>query len=59
MDNQSLRRTDSEFAEIYQRNIDRVYRLCYILLKNTVDADDAVQSNIFEAIQTQGHLSRP
>jgi len=44
MDNQSLTRTNSEFAEVYERNIDMVYRLCFILLKNTTDADDAVQS---------------
>jgi RNA polymerase sigma factor (sigma-70 family) len=44
MDNQSLTLTKSEFAEIYQRNIDMVYRLCFILLKNTTDSDDAVQS---------------
>ncbi|RIX52118.1 RNA polymerase sigma factor [Paenibacillus nanensis] len=44
MDKRSLRRTDHEFTEMYERNIDTVYRLCYVLLKNTVDADDAVQS---------------
>lgn len=44
MGNRSWRRTDQEFAEIYRRNVDTVYRLCYILLKNTADADDAVQS---------------
>ncbi|MGG1639210.1 RNA polymerase sigma factor [Paenibacillus sp. FSL K6-3182] len=44
MDNQSISRTHSEFSEMYERNIDMVYRLCFILLKNTMDADDAVQS---------------
>lgn len=39
-----MERTDNEFAEIYHRNIDTVYRLCYIYLRNTADADDAVQS---------------
>ncbi|OME86173.1 RNA polymerase subunit sigma-70 [Paenibacillus sp. FSL A5-0031] len=44
MDNQSISRTHNEFSEMYERNIDMVYRLCFILLKNTMDADDAVQS---------------
>lgn len=44
MDNQDLTRTVNEFAEVYERNMDMVYRLCFVLLKNTADADDAVQS---------------
>lgn len=44
MENNSLLRTDKELAEMYQRNVDMLYRLCYIYLKNTVDAEDAVQS---------------
>lgn len=38
MDNSSIRRTNSGFTEIYERNMDMVYRLCFILLKNTTDA---------------------
>lgn len=44
MVNPSLTSTNSEFVEVYERNIDMVYRLCFIFLKNTTDADDAVQS---------------
>lgn len=44
MDNQSRSYTDREFAEVYERHINMVYRLSFILLKNTYDADDAVQS---------------
>lgn len=44
MENYSLLRTDKELAELYQRHVEVVYRLCYIYLKNPVDAEDAVQS---------------
>lgn len=44
MDRQSSEANNTSFTEIYERNIDMVYRLCFILLKNTADADDAVQS---------------
>ncbi|RCX22561.1 RNA polymerase sigma-70 factor (ECF subfamily) [Fontibacillus phaseoli] len=44
MDNPALGPRDDEFAEIYRMHVDTVYRLCFILLKNTADADDAVQS---------------
>ena len=35
MGNNSLVRTDNELAELYQRHADLVYRLSYILLKNS------------------------
>ena len=37
---------DTRFHEIYQRNISRVYRLCYIRLCHREDAEDAAQ-NVF------------
>ena len=33
--------------EIYQRNVDNVYRICLIYLKNTADAEDET-ANVFE-----------
>lgn len=33
MKSSSLLDTDKEFAELYQRHADMVYRLCYIYLK--------------------------
>ncbi|WDC83382.1 RNA polymerase sigma factor [Caloramator sp. mosi_1] len=36
--------TEKEFVEIYQRNVDTVYRICYIYLRNHDDTEDAVQS---------------
>jgi RNA polymerase sigma factor (sigma-70 family) len=53
MENNSLLRTDKELAELYQRHVDRVYRLCYIYLKNPVDAEDAVQSVFLKLIKYQ------
>jgi RNA polymerase sigma factor (sigma-70 family) len=53
MENNSLLRTDKELAELYQRHIDQVYRLCYIYLKNPVDAEDAVQSVFLKLIKSQ------
>ncbi|TYP74583.1 RNA polymerase sigma factor [Paenibacillus methanolicus] len=44
MDEHAAGRTAREFADLYERHIDRVYRLCFILLRNSADADDAVQS---------------
>ncbi|MEF2966553.1 sigma-70 family RNA polymerase sigma factor [Paenibacillus sp. M1] len=53
MENNSLLRTDKELAELYQRHADLVYRLCYIYLKNSVDAEDAVQSVFLKLIKSQ------
>lgn len=53
MESNSLLRTDKELAELYQRHADLVYRLCYIYLKNPVDAEDAVQSVFLKLIQSQ------
>lgn len=50
---------DQDFAEIYRRNIDTVYRLCYILLKNTADADDAVQSIFLKLLKHDKRLNGP
>ncbi len=37
---------DSEASEVYRRNIDRVYRICYLRLQNKAEAEDAAQ-NVF------------
>lgn len=44
MEGAALGRTKIFFDDIYKRNVDMVYRLCYVYLKNTADAEDAVQS---------------
>jgi len=52
MENNSLLHTDKELAEMYQRNINMVYKLCYIYLKNAVDAEDAVQSVFLKLLKS-------
>lgn len=46
-------RTDEKLVEVYQRNADMVYRLCYMYLKNSFDADDAVQSVFLKFIESK------
>ena len=41
---QSLLRTDKEVAEIYDRQADTVYRVCFLFMKNPQDAEDMVQN---------------
>ena len=45
--------SDEELIGVYQRNIDIVYRLCYLYLKNPSDADDAVQSVFLKWIESK------
>lgn len=52
MKDNSLLRTDKELVEVYQRNVNRVYKLCYVYLKNAVDAEDAVQSVFLKFLQS-------
>jgi RNA polymerase sigma-70 factor (ECF subfamily) len=47
MGTNSLLRTDREFTSVYNRNIKRVYQICFLYLKSHHDAEDASQS-IFE-----------
>ncbi|WP_245983343.1 RNA polymerase sigma factor [Ammoniphilus oxalaticus] len=44
--------TDHELAEIYERNVNIVYKICYIYLKNKADTEDAVQSVFLKMAQS-------
>lgn len=44
MAQRSLLRTDKELTDLYERQIDTVYRLCYTLLRSVPDAEDAAQT---------------
>ncbi len=57
MEDNSLLRTNKELAEMYQRNVNRVYKLCYIYLKNAVDAEDAVQSVFLKLLQSNVYFN--
>ena len=50
-----LLRTDKEIAELYETYVDMVYRLCFTILKNRFDTEDAVQNTFIKLM----HYSKP
>ncbi|MBR3342913.1 MAG: RNA polymerase sigma factor [Solobacterium sp.] len=48
---ETLRRTDKEITEIYMRNRQTVYRVCYAYMKNPADTEDAVQDTFVQMIR--------
>ena len=48
----SLLRTDKEIAEIYQRQVKTVYRICFAYMKNPADAEDAVSETFYRMIKS-------
>ena len=44
----TLLRTDKEIADIYQRHVQSVYRLCFSYMKNPADADPARAAEVLE-----------
>ena len=48
----SLLRTNREIAEIYERHMKTIYRVCFAYMKNTPDTEDAVQDTFFQLIKT-------
>ena len=48
----SLLRTDKELAEIYERHLKTVYRVCFAYMKNSADTEDAVSDTFFKMIQS-------
>lgn len=42
----------ARLTEIYFRQVDMVYRLCYAYLKNSADAEDAVQNTFIRLMQS-------
>ncbi len=53
MADQSLLYADKELAEIYQRHVKTVYRMCYMYLQNVADTEDAVQSVFLKLVHNQ------
>jgi len=53
MTDQLLLCANKELAEIYQRHVKTVYRLCYMYLQNVADTEDAVQSVFLKLIHSQ------
>ncbi len=52
VENNFLLGTEEALAQMYQRNVDMVYKLCYIYLKDSVDAEDAVQSVFLKLLKS-------
>ena len=48
----ALQRTGKEIAEIYNRQVDTVYRICYSFMKNTHDTEDLVQETFLRLLSS-------
>jgi RNA polymerase sigma-70 factor (ECF subfamily) len=51
--NNSLTIPDKEFLELYERNIKRIYQICFMHLKNQADAEDAVQTVFLKYLKSE------
>jgi RNA polymerase sigma-70 factor (ECF subfamily) len=52
----SLSRTDDEIAEIYNRQVETVYRVCFAYLKNGPDTEDAVADTFVKLIKKRPYF---
>ena len=50
MSNSSLR-TNEELSLIYERHVNTVYRVCFMMMKNKPDAEDMVQNTFIRLIK--------
>ncbi len=48
----SLLRTDKEIMDIYNRNVDTVYYVCYSFMKNKPEAEDMMQETFLRLISS-------
>ena len=48
----ALQRTGKEITEIYNRQVDTVYRICFSFMKNTQDTEDMVQETFLRLIKS-------
>lgn len=44
-----LEREECMFADVYDRHIDTIYRVCFSMMGNKQDAEDAAQSVVHQA----------
>ena len=47
----SLDLQNSEFEDIYNRNVETVYRVCFMYMKNKTDAEDMVQNTFIKYLK--------
>lgn len=43
----------AEFIEVYRRQVDTVYRVCYSFMKNKADTEDLVQETFLKLLSTK------
>lgn len=55
MGNSALR-TDEEITRVYNKYVDTVYRVCFMMLKSASEAEDAVQNVFVKYINSGGDL---
>lgn len=48
----SLLRTDKEIMDIYHRQVDTVYRICFSFMKNKADTEDMVQDTFLRLMMS-------
>ena len=48
----SLQRTGKEIADVYDRQVDTVYRICFSYMKNTADTEDMVQETFLRLLSS-------
>ena len=48
----ALQRTGKEITEIYNRQVDTVYRICFSYMKNTQDTEDMVQETFLRLLSS-------
>lgn len=49
--NANLQRTSKDITELYETYVDMVYRICFMLLKNPSDTEDAVQAVFIKVLE--------
>ncbi len=42
---------DIKFESVYERNVDRVYKICFMFVKNKSDAEDLVQNTFIKYLK--------
>ena len=48
----SLMRANQNFQNIYDRQVDTVYRVCYSFMKNHADAEDLTQETFLKLLSS-------
>ena len=49
----SVRSEKQQFVEVYSRQVDTVYRVCYSFMKNKADTEDLVQETFLKLLSTK------